>query len=162
MNYLHSGYRKAGKISDDDMLYTLSLFALEPGRWTHRYEWRDLTEVEQCAMGTFWKGLGDAMEISYNRLSSNEYGWRDGLQWLEELEEWSRTHEEANMVPAVDNQRLALATADLLLWNLPRKWKGTATKFVAALLEPRLRVAMMWVALLAISTKLITRLTSIL
>lgn len=113
-------------------------------------------------MGTFWKGLGDAMEISYNRLSSNEHGWRDGLQWLEELEEWSRTHEEANMVPAVDNQRLALATADLLLWNLPRKWKGTATKFVAALLEPRLRVAMMWVALLAISTKLITRLTSIL
>lgn len=32
----------------------------------------------------------DAMEISYDRLSSHGPGWRDGLQWLEELVEWSR------------------------------------------------------------------------
>lgn len=94
-------------------------------------------------MGTLWKGIGDAMEISYDRLRSHGPGWRDGLQWLEELEEWSRAYEETNMVPALSNQRLALATTDLLLWNFPQRWKGTATKFVAALLEPRLRMAMM-------------------
>ena len=38
MNHLHPRYLKAGKISNDDMLYTLSLFALEPVRWVNRYE----------------------------------------------------------------------------------------------------------------------------
>ena len=50
MNYLHSGYQKAGKISNDDLLYTLSLFALEPKRWINRFEWRQLTNMEVCAL----------------------------------------------------------------------------------------------------------------
>ncbi len=52
INYLHSPYRASGNITDPDMLYTLSLFALEPSRWVTRYEWRDLTSVERCALGT--------------------------------------------------------------------------------------------------------------
>jgi len=32
------------------MLYTLSLFALEPIRWVNRYEWREMTPMEVCAM----------------------------------------------------------------------------------------------------------------
>lgn len=38
INFLHSGYRQNGKITDEDMLYTLSLFALEPSRWVKRYD----------------------------------------------------------------------------------------------------------------------------
>ncbi|KAJ5732693.1 hypothetical protein N7493_004174 [Penicillium malachiteum] len=34
MNWLHDRYRRAGKIKDGDMLHTLSLFVLEPVRWT--------------------------------------------------------------------------------------------------------------------------------
>lgn len=49
MNYLHSRYQKAGKISNDDMLYTLSLFVLEVERWVGLYEWRSLTPLEICA-----------------------------------------------------------------------------------------------------------------
>jgi len=143
MNYLHNGYRKAGKISDADMLYTLSLFALEPTRWTRRFEWRTLTDMEACAIGTFWKDMGDAMEIPYTALESGATGCRDGLQWLQELEEWSLRYEEANMVPAESNKQLAIGTMDLLLWNLPRRWRGVANSFVAAVLEPRLRTAMM-------------------
>lgn len=30
MNYLHSRYQKAGKISNEDLLYTLSVFITEP------------------------------------------------------------------------------------------------------------------------------------
>jgi hypothetical protein len=56
VNFLHGRYRRAGKISDDAMLYTLSLFALEPGRWVARYDWRPLSDVEKCAMGIFWWG----------------------------------------------------------------------------------------------------------
>lgn len=50
MNYLHGLYQKSGKISNDDMLYTLSLFVLELRRWIDTYEWRKLTDMEVCAM----------------------------------------------------------------------------------------------------------------
>jgi hypothetical protein len=67
MNYLHgyvsnplllrkfhtdeaSIYQKAGHISNDDLLYTLGLFALEPIRWIKEYEWREMTPMERCAM----------------------------------------------------------------------------------------------------------------
>ncbi|CAF9921188.1 MAG: hypothetical protein HETSPECPRED_004458 [Heterodermia speciosa] len=74
MNYLHSRYQKAGKISNDDLLYTLGIFALEPSRWINRYEWRCMTDVEMCACGTYWKNMGDAMEISYSKLRSSANG----------------------------------------------------------------------------------------
>ncbi len=143
MNYLHGIYRGAGKISDADMLYTLSLFALEPLRWTDRYEWRKLTEVERCATGTFWKDLGDAMEIPYRELRSFETGWQDGLHWLEELEEWSRGYQDAQMKPAASNKELSERTLDIALFNLPPFLRHSGMQFVAALLEPQLRTAMM-------------------
>ena len=37
---IHSGYRKAKKIHNDDMLYTIAAVALEPVRWIDRWEWR--------------------------------------------------------------------------------------------------------------------------
>ena len=45
-----SVYQKAGKINNDDMLYTLSLFVLETDRWIRMYEWRAMTSMEVCAM----------------------------------------------------------------------------------------------------------------
>ena len=42
MNWLHSRY----DISNDDMLYTLSVFVTCPQRWLERFEWRGLTELE--------------------------------------------------------------------------------------------------------------------
>lgn len=50
MNYLHSMYQRSGKISNDDMLYTLSLFVLEVERWVRENEWRSLTPMELCAL----------------------------------------------------------------------------------------------------------------
>jgi hypothetical protein len=38
MNYFHSRYQKAGKISNDDLLYKLSLFVLEVERWVRLYD----------------------------------------------------------------------------------------------------------------------------
>jgi hypothetical protein len=49
LNFLHSHYQKAGKISNDDMLYTLAVLALEPKRWIEQYEWRNLNDMELCA-----------------------------------------------------------------------------------------------------------------
>ena len=143
MNYLHARYRAAGKIKDDDMLYTLSLFACEPNRWIERFEWRDLTDVERCAGGTYWKAMGDAMHISYDALPSAKTGWTDGLHWLEEIGIWSETYEATNMKPAESNKQLAQAHLDLLLFNLSPRLNFMAKTFIGVLLRPRLQEAMM-------------------
>ena len=143
MNYLHARYQKSGKILDSDMLYTLSLFALEPGRWVERYEWRHLTDVELCACGTYWKSMGDAMLISYQVLPSYKKGWTDGLHWLEEIREWSLKYELANMVPAHTNKRLADAHLNVLFLNMSPKLASVGRSAVAVLLGERLRKAMM-------------------
>lgn len=50
MNYLHGRYQKAGRISNDDMLFTLALFILEVDKWVGMYDWRVLTPMEKCAL----------------------------------------------------------------------------------------------------------------
>jgi len=142
MNYLHSRYIKAGKISNDDMLYTLSLFVLEPIRWIARYEWRIVTDFERCAMGVYWKDMGEAMKISYDTLPSASQGWRDGLHWLEEVEAWSLAYEAQNMVPADTNATLGRGTFDFALFNVPSALKPFSFTVAHMLLEPRLRKAM--------------------
>lgn len=149
MNYIHSQYQKPGKnkIKDDDLLYTLALFAGEPTRWIDQYEWRKLEDFEKCAIGTFWKAIGDAMGISYQKLRSGTEGgepWADGLQWLEELNEWSAKYEERYMVPDIYNQKTAEQTVAILLYNLPKSAKPYGRKVVSALMDDRLRTAMMF------------------
>jgi hypothetical protein len=142
MNYLHSRYIKAGKISNDDMLYTISLFVLEPNRWTAKYEWRGVTDFERCAMVVYWKDLGEAMKTSYEILPLSSLGWRDGLQWLEELEAWSLAYEAQNMVPADTNATLAHGTFDIALFSVPSFLKPYGFTVASGLLEPRLQRAM--------------------
>ena len=143
MNFLHR-YRRVGRISDGIyVLYTQSLFALEPLRWTNQYEWRSVTDVERCATGTYWKATGEMMNILYDALPSYKEGWRDGLHWLEGLESWSLGYEEEYMVPADSNQQLVTQTLNIALFRLPTWLQSTGRRSVAALLEPRLRAAMM-------------------
>jgi hypothetical protein len=142
MNYLHGRYIKSGKISNDDMLYTLSLFVLEPIRWTAKYEWRCVTDLERCAMGICWRDLGEKMKISYDRLPSASSGWKDGFHWLEELEAWSLAYEACNMVSAESNATLAQSTFDIALFNMPAFLKPHGYSVASCLLEPRLQAAM--------------------
>ncbi|KAI0552353.1 hypothetical protein F4679DRAFT_87026 [Xylaria curta] len=141
-NYLHSRYLKTGRISDDDMLYTLSLFTLEGMRWTDLYEWRRLTPMERCAMATFWKALGEDLQITYRQLPSFQSGWSDGLHWLEELDGWSRQYEARYMRPDDSNALLAESTLNLALHNVPSMFKPLVRRLVALLLAPLLREAM--------------------
>jgi hypothetical protein len=141
MNYLHGRYIKAGKISNDDMLYTLSLFVLELIRWTAKSEWRCVMDLERCAMGMCWKDLGEKMEISYDKLLSANPGWKDGFHWLEELEAWGLAYEAERMVPAESNAQLARVTFDIALFNLPAFLKPYGYTLASCLIEPRLQVA---------------------
>ncbi|KAL8944082.1 MAG: hypothetical protein Q9216_000673 [Gyalolechia sp. 2 TL-2023] len=142
MNYIHSLYQKSGAIRHDDMLFTLSLFALEPIRWIERYEWRNLEAFERCALGVFWKSIGDAIEVSYEKLRSAEEGYRDGLDWLDDLAEWSQHYEKEHMLPHIDNKKTANETVAILLWKVPRRLKPFGEQVVSTLMDDRLRTAM--------------------
>jgi ER-bound oxygenase mpaB/B'/Rubber oxygenase, catalytic domain len=145
LNYLHGVYRASGQILDDDMLYTLALFAIEPIRWIERYDWRKLTDLEKCAVGTFMKSMGDAMLIDYGNLPSAKHGFKDGIQWLEEIWQWIEEYEIKHMVPNKDNHQTANETTALLLFNLPDALKPIGRSAVSALMDDRLRDAMMFV-----------------
>lgn len=144
MNYIHSGYQRSGKILNDNMLHTLSLFAGEPVRWIERYEWRSLEPFEKCAIGTFWKSVGDSMGVNYEKMRSAKEGWVDGLQWLEEVMDWGEEYEKEYMVPNVNNKTTADQTVNLLLWLVPSALKPVGRHFVSTLMDERLRVAMMY------------------
>ena len=143
MNYIHSVYQQAGKITNDDLLYTLSLFALEPAKWINKYEWRALTSMEECAIGTFWKSIGDSMLLDYGSMSGSEEGWIDGLDWLDDVRTWSQEYEKRHMVPNPDNKKVADETVVLLLWIVPRCLQRFGRGAVCALIDDRLRNAIM-------------------
>lgn len=144
--FLHKGYRASGKIMEADMLYTLSLFALEPIQFVKQFEWREMTEMERCAVGTFWKSLGDALEINYDALPSGKTGFQDGIHWLGEIGAWSQQYEIQHMKPHPRNKELAEKTIDVLVYNLPNFLKPLARYFVSYLMGDRLRTAMMYVS----------------
>lgn len=162
MNYLHSPYIKSGKISNEDLLYTLSVFALEPVRWIGNYEWRQMSDLELCATGTFWKAIGDKMKIDFNPLPSCKSGWVDGLQWLQEVQVWSEEYERDNMIPAETNRKLALSHLKVIFINLPRSMSVLGTYLVSFLVGERLRTAMMlprppWLLSLSLEKMLLCR-----
>ncbi|OJJ49727.1 hypothetical protein ASPZODRAFT_128241 [Penicilliopsis zonata CBS 506.65] len=147
--WLHRDYRRTGKISEADMLYTLSLFALSPIRFIETHEWRTLTQLEKCALGTFWKGIGDSLGIGYTLLlpsssSSSSQGFRDGLDWLEKMAVWSEAYEAKYMVPDVCNKTIADQTTEVLLYMLPAPLKHIGYYFVSFMMDARLRTAMMY------------------
>ncbi len=47
MNQIHGHYKS--KLSNEDMLFTLCLFLLEPLSWIRRFGYRELSDVEMCA-----------------------------------------------------------------------------------------------------------------
>ncbi|KAF2657539.1 hypothetical protein K491DRAFT_691000 [Lophiostoma macrostomum CBS 122681] len=144
MNFLHDRYRRASKISDDDMLYTLSLFVLEPVRWIEQYEWRSMTDMEICAIGTFWKSMGKAMSIPFDALTGGPDSFRDGLDFYQSLKAWSLAYEERVMLPAQSNHTVAEQTTSILLYNIPTFMHPAGKNAVYALMDERLRRAMLY------------------
>lgn len=74
INFFHARYRKAGKITDNDLLHTLGDGAHEILRTIRAEEWRDLTDVEVCAVGVFHQAYGEDVEIPFDILPECE-GW---------------------------------------------------------------------------------------
>jgi hypothetical protein len=141
--WIHRGFRKAGKITNDDMLYTLSLFALEGKRWVARYEWRSLTDLELCAIGVFWNQIGEDLDICYTDVDLPTQC--SGLEWMEAVERWSCAYESAHMAPHPSNHKLAVATLGLLGATLPPALQRFAGAVFCELMGADLRNAMRYV-----------------
>ena len=102
-----------------------------------------MTGLERCALSVLWKSIGEAMQIPYDVLPSCRSGWHNGLEWLDELAEWSNVYQQDHMMPAISNKHLAYSTIDRLLWKLPVSMKSVGKNLMTALLEDKVREAML-------------------
>ncbi|ROV89131.1 hypothetical protein VSDG_08889 [Cytospora chrysosperma] len=143
MNHLHSPYKKAGKISNADMLYTLAVAVMEPIRFFRLYEWRALNDMEICAIGTFWKSIGDAMEIEYKGYLSKE-AWTDGIEFVEDITRWAKGYEVEAMNPHPENRKLADALVGMLFFYVPASLRPFALQILTVLMGDRVREAFLY------------------
>jgi len=61
INRTHSYF----SISNDDYLFVLSTFMLDPIDWIAKFGWRRLTDHEQSALYVFWHNVGERMGIAH-------------------------------------------------------------------------------------------------
>ncbi|KAI4525510.1 hypothetical protein K525DRAFT_191368 [Schizophyllum commune Loenen D] len=125
VNWLHSRYH----ISNDDFLYTLSLFIFEPLTWAENYGWRPCSELEKHAWFVYWSEIGKRMNI------------QDIPETLEELKQWSMDYEEKHLVPSPTNFEVAKHSVEEILYRVPNAFglKRFARRLsVASLIEPAL------------------------
>ncbi|KAE8313199.1 hypothetical protein BDV41DRAFT_264872 [Aspergillus transmontanensis] len=143
MKYLHHAYRQSGSIIEDDMLYTLGLLTIEPAKWIDRYEWDQTSQMEKCAMGTYWKSFGDALEVSYDSLPSGKKGFKDGLQFFEEIEKWCRDYEIQVMPhhsPGFSDLQDQLIR-NVALGGVPKIFHNLARNMILVLMDDQLRLS---------------------
>ncbi|KZS96448.1 hypothetical protein SISNIDRAFT_451185 [Sistotremastrum niveocremeum HHB9708] len=128
LNWIHGHYN----ISNDDYLYTLSLFIFEAIRWTERYEWRPLSGIEKLAVFETWVEVGKRMGIEDIPVSYHEFY------------DWAHNYEEMNMVPSEDSHVLGNTTLDLLLHGFPETLgiRSFLKRVYICLLDERLRIAL--------------------
>ena len=127
INEMHGHYR----IANDDMIYVLGTFVLEPIRWLDRFGRRAMTPHEQRAWTNYYRALGERLGI------------RDIPADLAGFAAFNARAERERRRFAPSNREVAQATLDLLLgFYLPRGLFGLGRPVVLALLDPPLREAM--------------------
>lgn len=126
MNKQHGRYT----IPNDEYVYTLSTFILEPSRWIDQYSWRKVTKVEKDASFYFWTEIGRRMGI------------RDMPDSFEAFDAFNRAFEKEQFRYAPENELIAVATRNLMLsWVLPRPLWSVGAPFVHALIDDQLLAA---------------------
>ncbi|KAI2467597.1 hypothetical protein F4781DRAFT_304286 [Annulohypoxylon bovei var. microspora] len=144
MNFLHTKYVKEGTISNADLLYTLSVFIIEPARFARMYDWRPMNDMEYCAHGVFWKSVGDAMNLEYKGyLSRAESGWHDGIEFAEDIAAWAKSYEVVAMKPSTVCAKPARALIPMMTYWTPWFAKPFITEVIISLLGERVRDAFM-------------------
>jgi hypothetical protein len=108
MNQIHGRFQ----IANDDFLYVLSTFVLEPIRWNARFGWRRVVEQERLAAFHFWRRVGTMMNI------------REIPERYEELERFNVEYERDRFRYTEASARVGEAAREMFLrWfpGLPRR-----------------------------------------
>jgi hypothetical protein len=119
INRFHGRY----EIANDDFLYVLSTFHLEPIRWIDRFGWRRLTDGERRASYFFWREVGRRMAI------------REIPPSHEAFERWSREHERTRFRYDDANHRVATATRELFVSWAPGVLRPVTRVAIHAMLD---------------------------
>ncbi|MGQ7847166.1 oxygenase MpaB family protein [Granulosicoccus sp. 3-233] len=127
INDMHGRYR----IANDDMLYVLSTFVVEPVHWLARFGKRAMTPREIDACVHYYRALAARMHI------------KEIPDSFAEFEAFHRDHEAARFRYARSNAEIGCLTRDMLLsLYLPRCLVPLGRPAVHALCDPPLRSAM--------------------
>ena len=119
MNRMHHRF----EIANEDYLYVLSAFILEPMRWNARFGWRPYVENEKQAHFHFWCAIGRRMPI------------RELPPTLEAMERFNAAYERERFRYADSNRRVADDTMRVFLSWYPPPLRAFAHLAVRALLD---------------------------
>jgi hypothetical protein len=121
INRAHGHYR----IPNEDMLYVLSTFVIDPVRWIDRYGWRRLLPQERVAAYAFYREVGRRMGI------------RDIPGSFEELEQLNHEHA-ARLVGGAGTEALREDVLGLVAGWFPRPLRGPARRLLPATFDDEL------------------------
>jgi hypothetical protein len=122
MNDIHGRFQ----IRNQDFLYVLSTFVLEPIRWNERFGWRRMLEKERVALFHFWRAVGERMNL------------RDIPASLPELERFSNDYEREHYRHTEANHRVGAATRELFKSWFPRWTRPLVERGIHAFMDDTL------------------------
>lgn len=125
INWLHRQYQSY--ITNDEMIYTLALFILEPLRWGDAVEWRKWTDLERVAIFTYWREIGHRMGMS-------------GIpETIPCLQRWAAEFADKHAKFADSNVHCTTAALNLFLRSLPAFLRGLGTQVCTCFVEEHVR-----------------------
>ncbi|WP_158078625.1 oxygenase MpaB family protein [Microbulbifer mangrovi] len=116
-------------ISNDDYLFVLSTFMLDPIDWIARFGWRRLSEHEKMALFIFWRNVGERMGIKSIPDS------------LESMRRFSGEYVQENFRFHDSNRVVSTATFTVVESWLPRRLRPFVRPVSAVLLDESTRRA---------------------
>lgn len=125
MNKIHSNF----KISNEDYLFVLTTFVLEPIDWINKYGWRKLTEKEKQALFYFWHEVGLRMKI------------KDIPETLEGLEEFSQDYINKRVCFHDANKNVANSTIHIVQGWLWHPFRFLVKPVINAMIDDNMRKA---------------------
>jgi hypothetical protein len=84
------------------------------------------------------------MSIPFTPLTHGPSNFRDGLEFYTDLKSWSLAYESRVMLPSTSNHTVAEQTTSILLYNIPTFLHPYGKNAVYALMDTRLRRAMLY------------------
>jgi hypothetical protein len=123
MNKAHGRY----ETHNEDYVYVLSRFVLEPVWWAERFGRRPMVNQEKLALFYFWREVGRRMNVE---------GFPADYP---QLAAFSRDFERAHCRPTAAGHRLFLALQEALLGWFPRPLRPGLRRFFPCVIEATLR-----------------------